>query len=68
MTKAYITLKSNNDEYIFLPGHPEADAKGFIHISNRNLLTEMASYIIEAKKNFHETELKNKRKARTPKF
>lgn len=68
MMRSSLNYSSNRDEFIFLPGHPEADSKGFININNRNLLAEMAEYILEAKKTFHETELKNKRRIRTLKF
>lgn len=60
--------RADRDECIFLPGHPEADSEGFINIYNTNLLNEMAEHIIEEKKNFHDSELKNKRKIRILKF
>jgi flagellar basal body rod protein FlgC len=60
--------RANRDECIFLPGHPEADSEGFINIYNTNLLNEMAEHILEEKKNFHDMELKNKRKIRILKF
>lgn len=68
MARANLNFSANRDEFIFLPGHPDADSRGFININNKNLLGEMAEYILEAKKTFHEMELKNKRKIRTPKF
>jgi flagellar basal body rod protein FlgC len=68
MSRPNINYSAGRDEFIFLPGHPEADSKGFINIHNRSLLSEMAGYILEAQKTFHEAELKNKRKIRTLKF
>ncbi len=68
MNRAYLNHSANRDEFIFLPGHPEADSKGFINIHNKTLLAEMAEYILEAHKTFHELELKSKRKIKTFKF
>lgn len=68
MTRTNLNYRTNRNEYIFLPGHPEADSKGFINIHNPKLLNEMAEYILEERKSFHEMELKNKRKIRTSKF
>lgn len=64
MNKTNLNITANRDELIFLPGHPEADSKGFININNQMLLSEMAVHILEARKSFHEMELKNKRKIR----
>jgi flagellar basal body rod protein FlgC len=68
MNRTNINTIVNRDEFIFLPGHPEADSQGFISINNPSLISEMTNYIIEAKKAFHEMELRNKRKLRIAKF
>lgn len=68
MNRTANSFSANRDEFIFLPGHPEADSKGFININNSSLLSEMADYILQAKKSFHDTELKSKRKSRISKF
>jgi flagellar basal body rod protein FlgC len=68
MNRTSINSTVNRDEYIFLPGHPEADSQGFVSIHNPSLLSEMANYVLEAKKTFHEMELRNKRKLRIAKF
>lgn len=68
MNRQNMNYKADKDEFIFLPGHPEADSKGYINIHNGNLLAEMTAYIMEAQKTFHEFELKSKRKIRTLKF
>ncbi len=68
MAKANLNLSANKDEFIFLPGHPEADSKGFINIHNPNLLNEMTRFVLEAQKSFHENELRYKRKLRITKF
>jgi flagellar basal body rod protein FlgC len=68
MNKTDMNYKVNKDECIFLPGHPEADAHGYINIHNSNLLSDMAEYILEERKNFHDMELRNKRKTRVFKF
>lgn len=68
MERVNNSFSANRDEYIFLPGHPDADAKGYININNPNLLSEMANYILQAKKAFHELELKNRKKLRASRF
>ena len=68
MERTANNFQANRDEYIFLPGHPDADEKGFINVNNPNLLSEMANYILQAKKAFHEMELKNRKKLRASRF
>jgi flagellar basal body rod protein FlgC len=42
---SFDNYKNRNEEYIFMPGHPDADKRGYVNTSNLKFINELIEMI-----------------------
>jgi flagellar basal body rod protein FlgC len=56
---SFDNYKKRNEEYIFMPGHPDADKRGYVNTSNLKFINELIEMINSERNNNVSDEIKS---------